>query len=71
MWKNVTESNDKIRKKVTRPEFFRRSEGSINAHFTQVCFFYISTSFISTFSSDNNASKSPKASQTVAVLSFG
>ncbi len=39
MWKNVTESNDKIRKNVTRSGFFRRSEGSLNAHFTQVCFF--------------------------------
>lgn len=34
-------------------------------------FSYISTSFTSTCSSDNNASKSPKVSQTVAVLSFG
>ena len=71
MWKNVIESNDKIRKNVTRSGFFRRSEGSLNAHFTQVCFFYISISFTSTCSSDNNASKSPKVSQTVAVLSFG
>lgn len=34
-------------------------------------FSYISTSFTFTLSSDNNASKSPKASHTVAVLSFG
>ena len=34
-------------------------------------FSYISTSFTSTCGSDNNASKSPKASHTVAVLSFG
>ena len=34
-------------------------------------FSYISTSFTSAFSSDNNASKSPKVNQTVAVLSFG
>lgn len=39
MWKNVTESNDKIRKNVTRSGFFRRSAGSLNARFTQVCFF--------------------------------
>lgn len=34
-------------------------------------YIYISTSFTPTLSSDNNASKSPKTSQTVAVLSFG
>lgn len=34
-------------------------------------FSYISTSFTSAFSSDSNESKSPKASHTVAVLSFG
>lgn len=39
MWKNVTESNDKIRKNVTRSGFFRHREGSLNAHFTQVCLF--------------------------------
>ena len=34
-------------------------------------FSYISTSFTSACSSDNSVSKSPKVSQTVAVLSFG
>ena len=27
-----------MRKNVTSPGFFRRREGSLNAHFTQVCF---------------------------------
>lgn len=39
MRKNVTESDDKVRKNVTRPKFFRHREGSLNDHFTQVCFF--------------------------------
>lgn len=39
MRKNVTESDDKVRKNVTRPKFFRHREGSLNAHFTQVCLF--------------------------------
>lgn len=74
MRKNVTESDDKVRKNVTRPKFFRHREGSLNAHFTQVCFFlhFYQLYFYLQFRQQcNNASKSPKVSQTVAVLSFG
>lgn len=71
MRKNVTESNDEMRKNMTRSGFLDAEREVLTLILRKYAFSYISTSFTSACSSDNNASKSPKVSQTVAVLSFG